>query len=326
MSGSWWNTSESQAQSIVVRNGGLVANMYGVPASQGVDKVQARAQERNLANVDALAIKYAQDMSTQQQSLASRAMSGRSRSNSYSSDIGSIRAEKYNLTKDNPIIMAPVRIAGDIVGLFRDDGINFATGEVARLNKPYAGLTLAVEAIATFSPLAELRGIMGASKVTTGVGGMSEIVSQRAQLRMVDTSDLTSIAKGDLAEARASLAYQRAGLSQLDSKLLSNNGFDGVFVRFDDIGNPTKIIINESKFSSSGYATLSDTTNMGKQLSEPWINGNINKMLRSDDVSVRATGQLLKANRDLIEIRTNLLTPDGINRGSRIKLPNGEYK
>ena len=87
------------------------------------------------------------------------------RKNTYSPDTGTIRAERPNLTKDNPLIMFPVRIAGDVASLFRDDGINFATGEVARLNKPYAGLTLAVEAITTFSPLMELRGLMGAGKL-----------------------------------------------------------------------------------------------------------------------------------------------------------------
>ena len=75
-----------------------------------------------------------------------------------------------NLVKDNPIIMSPVRFAGDVVSLFRADGVNPATGEVAtNLNKPYAKLGLAIDAAATFSPLVELRGMIGASKLSPSI-------------------------------------------------------------------------------------------------------------------------------------------------------------
>lgn len=65
--------------------------------------------------------------------------------------------------------MLPVRITGDLVSLFRDDGINFATGEKARLNEPYAGIRLFTEAATTFSPFLE----EGATLVKAGASFVS---------------------------------------------------------------------------------------------------------------------------------------------------------
>jgi hypothetical protein len=164
-------------QQINAKNGG--ANFsYGDALGNGVvygkeqymnGAVKAGAEAINNENA---AIKYAQDKfaSIGEDGLRTGPTIERSnlRKNTYSSDIGTIRAERPNIVRDNPIIVSPVRIAGDLVSYFRDDGINPAT-ERPRSTKPYAGLTLAVEAITTFGPLVELRGLMGAGKLS-GVG------------------------------------------------------------------------------------------------------------------------------------------------------------
>jgi hypothetical protein len=160
------------------RNGGLNAVMLGVPkdvADGGNAAQKAVADRKTAKSTDALAIAMAQNKFAQLASsvgedglrVGPTIERSNLRKNTYSSDIGTIRAERPNIVRDNPIIMSPVRIAGDLVSYFRDDGINPAT-ERPRSTKPYAGLTLAVEAITTFGPLVELRGLMGAGKVSIG--------------------------------------------------------------------------------------------------------------------------------------------------------------
>jgi hypothetical protein len=141
-----------------------------------------------------------------------------------------------------------------------------------------------------------------------------------AQLRATDTSNLTRSEKGVLGEVRGSLAFQRAGYAQFGARLGSNHGFDGVFVKKAPDGTVVDIIINESKFSSTGRASLANT-NMGKQMSSAWINENIQKMMNSTDVAVMETGFFLDANRALIRTKANVLDPLGINRWNVLQLP-----
>jgi hypothetical protein len=72
-------------------------------------------------------------------------------------------------------------------------------------------------------------------------------------------------------------------------------------------------IISESKFSSTGHASLSKT-NMGQQMSPEWIDANIQKMMYSSNPSVMKTGFFLDANRSLIRTKINVLNPQGVNR------------
>ncbi len=59
---------------------------------------------------------------------------------------------------------------------------------------------------------------------------------------------------------------------------------------------------------------------MGRQLDIEWIDTNIDKMLKSADSDVRATGRLLRRNRELIRKKANALSSDGINRWNIIKI------
>jgi hypothetical protein len=141
-----------------------------------------------------------------------------------------------------------------------------------------------------------------------------------AKLRATDTSSMTRAEKGVLGEARASLAYQRAGYEQLPSRLASNNGFDGVFVKKAPDGTVVDIIINESKFSSTGRPSFANT-NMGKQMSPGWINENIQKMMnRFDDPGVMEAGFFLDVNRSLVRTKANVLDPLGNNRWNVLQL------
>lgn len=154
-----------------------------------------------------------------------------------------------------------------------------------------------------------------------GVGpSATRVTSPVAQLRAVNTSNLTRPEKGVLGEARATLTFERAGYQHLSSKLPSNNGFDGVFIKKAPDGALIDIIINESKFTSTGRASLPNT-NMGKQMSPEWIDANIRKMLVSDDSAVRATGRLLRNNSELIRTKANVLDRLGINRWNVLNLP-----
>ncbi|MES1191717.1 MAG: hypothetical protein ABUS47_11650 [Steroidobacter sp.] len=104
-------------------------------------------------------------------------------------------------------------------------------------------------------------------------------------------------------------------------RLSSNNGFDGVFVKYDTDGvSPLDIIINESKFTSTGKASLSNT-NMGRQMSPSWIDANIQKMMNSSNPTIMENGFFLDVNRDLIRTKINVLNPQGVNGWSVLKAP-----
>jgi hypothetical protein len=142
----------------------------------------------------------------------------------------------------------------------------------------------------------------------------------RASLMSTDTSALTKLEKGALGETRAALVYRRAGYTELPARLSSNNGFDGVFVKYDARGQPIDIIINESKFASNGRARFGET-NMGTQMGTRWIDGNINNMLRAADLDVQRTGRLLRENPELIRRKVNVTDANGVNRWNSLELP-----
>lgn len=149
-------------------------------------------------------------------------------------------------------------------------------------------------------------------------GSVPEL-SELEKLKTIDTTKLTRAEKGKLAEARAALTYKKAGYEELPARLPSNHGFDGVFVKKSPNGEVTEIIINESKFSSSGNVSL-PTTNMGKQMSPEWIDANIGKMMNSADPAIVETGMLLDANRHLIRAKMNVLDPAGNNVWTTLNL------
>lgn len=144
--------------------------------------------------------------------------------------------------------------------------------------------------------------------------------SPLSQFRAINTSNMTRADKGVLAENRGAFTYRRAGYQQMDARLPSNHGFDGVFVKRGADGNVRDIIINESKYSSTGRASLANTS-MGRQMSPSWINENIQKMMNSADPAVMETGFFLDANRAMIRAKANVLDPWGNNRWNVVQLP-----
>jgi hypothetical protein len=64
----------------------------------------------------------------------------------------------------------------------------------------------------------------------------------------------------------------KMGLSALDGKVGSNNGFDGIFIK-GTTANPQKIFITESKQWSSGVklAEADPITGLPAQMSDAWI-------------------------------------------------------
>lgn len=147
----------------------------------------------------------------------------------------------------------------------------------------------------------------------------AEGTSVLARLRSTNTTLLSTAEKGALGEARAALTRVRAGYQSLDARLPSNNGFDGVWIKYGADGNPVDIIISESKFSSTGRASLS-TTNMGKQMDSDWIAANLRKMQTSPDPAVRKTFRILQENRDIVRLKANVLDPNGVNSWNKIKV------
>lgn len=107
----------------------------------------------------------------------------------------------------------------------------------------------------------------------------------------------------------------------MPARLSRNNGFDGVWTKYNSDGSIADIIISESKFTSTGKASLTNTKTMGRQLSPEWIDGNIQKMLNSTDPAVVETGLFLDANRSLIRTKANALDAAGTNRWNVINRP-----
>jgi hypothetical protein len=120
-------------------------------------------------------------------------------------------------------------------------------------------------------------------------------------------------ARGALAEDAAANLRLSQGLEQWPSKFANGQGFDGVFVSRVD-GTINNIFVNESKYSASGNLVLNQTNTMGKQMSPEWIDANINKLMVSQDPSLRATGLLLDSNRALITPTANVMNSSGITR------------
>ena len=124
----------------------------------------------------------------------------------------------------------------------------------------------------------------------------------------------TKAQKGIAGEAAARKAMMRAGYVEMPARLPCNTGFDGVFVKYKPDGTIDDIIITESKFSSTGRASLTETKTMGTQLSTEWVDANIKKMLDAADPAVEATGLFLQQNRQFVRTKFDVLGPDGVNR------------
>lgn len=153
---------------------------------------------------------------------------------------------------------------------------------------------------------------------------MSALARQRSDLKSIDTTNLTTGQKGDLGEARTALTMQKAGYTEMPARLARNNGFDGVWVKYNTDGSIKNIIITETKFSSTRKASMANTKSMGKQLSNRWIRENIRKMRKSDDPSVVETARILRNYSNPITKKAALVTPDGNQRFNKIKKPSND--
>jgi hypothetical protein len=136
----------------------------------------------------------------------------------------------------------------------------------------------------------------------------------RATMKQTDTSILSIAQKGTLAEGRTRLTMLRAGYEELPAKLPGNKGFDGVWIKQGPGGIISDIIITESKFSSTGTMHLTTTKTMGQQLSNRWIDANLEQMVRSNNPAVQESANLLYQNKFMIRTKTAVLDPSGILR------------
>jgi len=134
-------------------------------------------------------------------------------------------------------------------------------------------------------------------------------------------STLTAAGKGVIGEEAAAKAFARAGYESLKCRLSSNNGPDGVFVKYNADGTISDLVVAESKYAANGYARLSTTKTMGQQMSWEWIDANINLMRMSADPEVAQTGDLLFLNRDVIARKVNVVDQWGVNRWNTVTLP-----
>lgn len=167
----------------------------------------------------------------------------------------------------------------------------------------------------------DVNGSMRTSIDSAGSGGGAPGVSRkRAELKNTDTSEFSNAQKGDYGEQIDRLTLERAGYMELEARLPSNNGFDGVFVKYDADGGVADIIITESKFSSSGKASVSKT-DMGRQMGAEWIDANIQKMMLDSNPAVQETGLFLDMYKSLIRTKGSITTPDGLNRWNKLNLP-----
>ncbi|MFN7558658.1 MAG: RHS repeat-associated core domain-containing protein, partial [bacterium] len=131
--------------------------------------------------------------------------------------------------------------------------------------------------------------------------------------------------KGKIGESEADKYYESQGYEKLNSKVGSDNGFDGVYVKRDKDGNITEMVLNESKYSDSGRFKLS-TSEAGKQMSDPWIKNTLDRMERSTDPSVSNTGAAIREamQRGVVRTRGTLSTPSGPMTPGTI-MPGGRF-
>ncbi|OAB45520.1 contractile injection system protein, VgrG/Pvc8 family [Paenibacillus glacialis] len=127
----------------------------------------------------------------------------------------------------------------------------------------------------------------------------------------------TNAEKGQVGEDLADIVMKRAGRKKLPSKVGSNNGFDGLYVKYSKDGKVADIIINESKFGSSKLGK----TKMGKQMSNKWIEGNLKKMIKSPDPEVRKAAKIVQRfieDGNKVTKTLNRMNSKGINKWKRL--------
>lgn len=107
--------------------------------------------------------------------------------------------------------------------------------------------------------------------------------------------------------------YDRLG----DTKIGSNNGFDGVFVKRDPAtGEIVDMVIVESKYKDTGKLVLEDSKMKGVKMSKEWIDKTIKAMDDSGKPALmEMAAEIEKAQaKGILKHRANVLNPQGGNR------------
>lgn len=155
-----------------------------------------------------------------------------------------------------------------------------------------------------------LKAIKPADKTLTNISGY---LIDRFGLRIAPTeSTLKNLiddiaqfgdAAGTKTEQLADALLQRNGFVKYESKIGSNNGFDGVYIK-GGLTNPTEIIINEAKqIGSIGNIKLTPSnisTGLAVQMSNKWIDQTIVKMRADGSSAIKNLGNVLDINRTKI--------------------------
>ena len=110
------------------------------------------------------------------------------------------------------------------------------------------------------------------------------LTAQEAFTFMKNAGSVNGIVdKGQLGEKLMDRIMEIRGYEKLPSKVGSNNGIDGIYVKRDPrTGKISKLVIGEAKFGNSRLGK----TSMGRQMEQTWIEGNIRKMLNQINSTV----------------------------------------
>ncbi|MCK4871013.1 MAG: hypothetical protein KAS93_07885, partial [Gammaproteobacteria bacterium] len=129
--------------------------------------------------------------------------------------------------------------------------------------------------------------------------------------------NLSNADKGMLGEMAGARDLISGGYEMFPSKLPSNQGFDGVFIKKGSGGEIAEIVILESKATKNiaGRAKLGSTTTKGVQCSPEWYSATLNEMAHSPSKSVRDTAELLMKNESKVTLGCNTLSPKGNSWG-----------
>ncbi|WP_113673557.1 hypothetical protein [Vallitalea guaymasensis] len=127
---------------------------------------------------------------------------------------------------------------------------------------------------------------------------------------VTETKDkLTNNQKGILGEAFSDITHKNKypDYAKLDCKLPKNNGFDGVYVKYNKNGGLESVHIVEAKYGTSQLGTIKGVDGTGniKQMSNKWINDVIERMANSGDSKLMDIADTLQ---DVMEDSPELIT------------------
>ena len=111
------------------------------------------------------------------------------------------------------------------------------------------------------------------------------------EIKMNNPKLASSALKGEFVEKYMHEVMNKTGYKVLPSKVGSNNGYDGLYVKKDANGK-LQVAIGEGKYGGSRLGI----TNMGPQMSKGWIKGNLKKMFKSKNPKVVKAAKVIQNN------------------------------